>query len=72
MFIKAAALVIASLTVTEIAPADKLANTVTITKELAENLGQHSNEQQMQIENMKYEIYQYRMLLHEARTKMCA
>ena len=64
------------LTVLSIAPAyseETLpADTVTISKELAEKLTQLRVDQQTQIEQLRYEIYQYQMLLHEARTKMCA
>ena len=72
MFIKAAAIVIASLTVTPVEPTDKPAETVTITVELAEKLVQSKRAMQIENNSLKYEIYQYQMLLHEARTKMCA
>lgn len=72
MFIKAAAIVIASLTVTPSDPVDKPVETVTITKELAEKLVQSARTQQIEIANLKHEIYLYQMALGEARTKMCA
>lgn len=52
-------------------PAGK-AETVTITKELAEKLVQMRVAQEQENAQLRYEIYQYQMLLYEARTKTCA
>lgn len=80
MMIKALVLFTA-LAVTTVVPAAKpkeatvvspKEETVTITKSLAEKIVQSANEQQREIEKLRYTIYVYQMRLEEARTKMCA
>lgn len=64
---------IAVLSVTPANPKEPVpAETVTITKALAEKLVQSSIAQQNEIAYLKQEIYQYQAALHQARTKMCA
>lgn len=66
-------LLITVLTVTPANPKEPVpAETVTITKELAEKLVQSSIAQQQEIAQLKMDIYQYQIALHQARTRMCA
>lgn len=64
---------ITALTITPVNPREpEPVETITITKALAEQLVQTIKAQQVGIEQLKMEIYQYQQLLHDARVRMCA